>query len=108
MAVLNVICANRIVPAATNVLSYLPQPNIAPLNSANHGDNWYGAPDNWFDMPFYTGRLDYNLGEKTKIFLRTFSQDSEYRGWGAGAGQDPEWGNAATAQHSFQHNAEDF
>jgi hypothetical protein len=102
--VMNVICPARLDPAALKVVAYLPQPNIAPLQPNNNGQNWQSYPNNWFNMPFYVGRADYNLGTKTKIFLRTFSQDSEYRGWGGGNGADPAWGNAAGAQHSYQHN----
>jgi hypothetical protein len=102
--VLNVICPARIDPVAANVVKYMPLPNHAPTNPLNNGGNWLSDPIQPYDEPWYTGRVDYNLSSKTKLFVRNFMYIQHYYGYGGGAGGDPAWGPAASIQVKLQRN----
>jgi hypothetical protein len=102
--VLNVICPARIDPVAANVVKYMPLPNHAPTNSLNNGGNWLSDPIQPYDEPWVTGRVDYNLSSKTKLFVRNFLYIQNYYGYGGSGAADPAWGPAAAIQAKFQRN----
>jgi len=63
---LNVICANRISPAAKNVLALLD----SPTNPSLYDNNFVVARSAIYDKNQYNGRIDYNKSSRTTIFGR--------------------------------------
>jgi hypothetical protein len=68
----NVIPASRIDPVAAKVFSYVPAGNVAgdPLTGLNNLTN-NGTTRKFTDFfPENTGRVDYDINEKTRMFVR--------------------------------------
>lgn len=66
--VLNVICPNRISPAAANLLALLPQPNSAGTGPSGTGQNYQISRPATFDQNQFDTRVDYFVTSKTLIF----------------------------------------
>jgi hypothetical protein len=62
----NKIPTNRIDPTALALLSYFPEPNLTGSSSANFANSYSTGGD----VNQYNGRMDYNLGQKQRIFGR--------------------------------------
>lgn len=68
----NIIPANDINPIAKAVLSYIPAPNTVG-NAVTHAGNFVNQPDQrkFIDLfPEFSGRIDYNISDKTHSFFR--------------------------------------
>jgi hypothetical protein len=68
----NIIPTNRLDPVATKVFSYIPTGNVPgdPLTGLNNLSN-NGATRKFTDFfPENTGRVDYNLNQSTRLFVR--------------------------------------
>ena len=64
----NVITPNTLIsPIATKILSFYPGPNGSFLGG---GDNYFAVTDGTNSWNQATGRIDYNLSDKDRIFFR--------------------------------------
>jgi len=101
--VLNVICPNRISPAAANLLALLPQPNT---NLSGTDQNYTIARPALFDQNQFDTRADYFVTPKTVIFGKfsyfnaTFFTDTAY----GVAGGGPPLSGAVNAGNSSDHD----
>jgi outer membrane receptor protein involved in Fe transport len=66
--VLNVICPNRISPAAAKLLALLPKPNSAGTGPSGTGQNYQISRPATFDQNQFDTRADYFVTSKTAIF----------------------------------------
>jgi outer membrane receptor protein involved in Fe transport len=99
--VLNVICPNRISPAAANLLALLPQPT-----SAGYSSNYQVSRPATFDQNQFDTRVDYFVTPKTVVFGKvsyfqaTFFTDNAYGPVGGG----PPLGGAVNSGNSADHD----
>lgn len=84
----NVIPPSRIDPVAAKAATFLPQPNRLPDNPFNHSGNWQ---ENRIDLDthdYHTARVDHDLTDRTRFFVRYIrtqperSRDGYTRGYG--------------------------
>ena len=62
----NIIPTSRMDPTALALLKLFPEPNLTGNSSANFADSYSSGGD----VNQYNGRIDYNLGQKQRIFGR--------------------------------------
>jgi outer membrane receptor protein involved in Fe transport len=99
--VLNVICPNRISPAAANLLALLPQPNAPGFSS-----NYQISRPATFDQNQFDTRVDYFVTPKTVVFGKfSYFQASFFTDTAYGvAGGGPPLGGAVNAGNSADHD----
>jgi hypothetical protein len=102
----NIIPASRINPVAQKVLSYVPLPNQKPIYPLNNFSNYEAFPVSPTRRPFWMGRLDHELGAKSKVYFRYFSTPQDAIRY-SGNGGTPAWGAYDSAQHT-QRNDRSF
>jgi outer membrane receptor protein involved in Fe transport len=103
--VLNVICPDRISPAAANLLALLPEPN----NGSAADNNFVISRPGIFNQNQTNGRLDYYVTPKTVIFGKysyfqsKFFTDNVFGAVGGGPalGGIPNSGDSGTHTNSF-------
>jgi outer membrane receptor protein involved in Fe transport len=100
--VLNVICPDRISPAATKLLALLPEPNISGLDTQNYTVSRPAL----FDQNQFDTRGDYFISPKTMMFGKysyfnaSFFTDTAY----GVAGGGPPLSGAVNAGNSADHD----
>ncbi len=100
--VLNVICPDRISPAATNLMALLPEPTIPGVNV----NNYTVSRPATFNQNQVDGRVDYFVTPKTVVFGKysyfdaNFFTDNVFGPIGGG----PALGGAVNSGNSYDHD----